>query len=168
MANIARLSILVAARTLTASRTTFRSSALLMSVTLLFGLGACASRGPAASGLPSDGIIEVENRTWDDLVVYVVRGNGTPMRVGRVDGNGRNRFKLPAGMMEGANLQLQASRLNGHAQRTSGFVEPTRHALGVSTGGTAPYVTVPFVASDTRIVSWVSESNRFVSGVTVR
>jgi hypothetical protein len=134
----------------------------------LMALSACAhgtSRHTAAVGPPS-GVFKVDNRTLDDLTVYLVRENGMPIRIGRVESMSRRDLVLSAAMVEGATLQLLAVRGHPRADRELMLMNPMRLSTAVVSGGRNAYASFPFSASSDRPVRWVISEGVAMSGIS--
>lgn len=148
----------------------FARSRLVAALLSLSILPACASStsirtgfgGPTAEGF---GAIDVVNRTWDDVTVYLVRDTGSPIRLGRVDAFARARLDVPAGLIVGASLQLQATHGNGQRSLLQGYMDPTGWTIARSASSDLPYISLPFNASAETPVRWVIHADRPVSDV---
>ncbi|HEX8691834.1 MAG TPA: hypothetical protein VF746_05415 [Longimicrobium sp.] len=92
-------------------------------------LGACASSGAGGSLTPADAparaqaspaTVKVENRNWQDVVVYAVReGSGVRARLGMVTSMSTQTFRIPRHMLAaGDNIRLQVDPIGS----TRGYV----------------------------------------------
>lgn len=78
------------------------SRALLAAVLLVFLLPSCAStRGGPASPPGPVTVVEVQNRNWADITIYVIR-SGMRQRLGSVVSMTTERLKVPAGVLSGS------------------------------------------------------------------
>lgn len=87
-----------------------RTAALLAAAVLALVLGACGRRAGAGSSpaTRSEALLRVENQSWLDMNIYVLRG-GQRMRLGEVPAASSRVFTLPADMVGGgAVLRFQA------------------------------------------------------------
>ena len=93
----------------------------LSAAVLLFGVAGCsaaartgepgARRGGAEAG---GATLRVENRSWSDMNVYIVRG-GSRIRVGTVTGNSTARFPIRADLVGlGVPLRFLADPIGGN------------------------------------------------------
>jgi hypothetical protein len=89
----------------------FIRSTLALSLALL---AACAGRSrPADPGSESTAMLEVENRGFADMVIYVVSGSQR-LRLGLATGNSTKSFTLPSSLVRGAGpLRFLADPIGG-------------------------------------------------------
>lgn len=131
---------------------------------------ACTGRRagpPSAGALSGRAVLDVENRTWEDLTIYLIREGGGPMRLGRVASLRRRQFEVMSGMLSGVSVQLQASRMAGHANRSRGFIDPSTF-LGKALGQRDQiYITHPFDAPRGTPVYWVIGPETPLSSVSM-
>jgi len=92
-----------------------RRALLGIALLAMVGVDGCKAfrRGGPAPAVP-DTVIEVENHSFPDVVMYAVTA-GDPFRLGMVTGNGSAKFKLPARFAVGGTLQLLARPIAGRA-----------------------------------------------------
>jgi hypothetical protein len=134
----------------------------------LVTLSACAhsTSRHAADVKPVNGVFKVDNRTLDELTIYLVREGGMPIRIGRVASLSRRDLVLSAGMVEGATLQLLAVRGHPRADRELMLMDPMRLSTEIVSGGRSAYASFPFSASADRPVRWVISPTSSMSGVS--
>jgi hypothetical protein len=134
----------------------------------LVALSACAhsTSRHASSVKPANGVFEVDNRTLDELAVYLVREGGMPMLIGRVPSLSRRDLELSAGMVEGATLQLLAVRGHPRADRALSLMNSMRLSTDIVSGGRSSYASFPFSASADQPVRWVISPTNAISGVS--
>lgn len=92
-----------------------RRAAMLGLLGVAMTASGCKSlrRGGPATQQP-DTVIEVENRSYPDVVLYAVTA-GDPFRLGMVTGNGSAKFKLPSRFLNAGQLQFLARPIAGRA-----------------------------------------------------
>ena len=112
------------------------------------------------------GVFKVDNRTLDELRIYLVREGGMPIPIGRVSSLSRRDLVLSAGMVEGATLQLLAVRGHVRAERELFLMDPMRLSTAIVNGGRSAYATFPFTASADRPVRWVISPESSMTGVS--
>lgn len=78
----------------------------LLAVLLLLATAACAARqreGTPSMDDPGNATyVEVENQSWYEITVYVVRSAGNRIRLGQVTSQQTRRFELPGYLVHGA------------------------------------------------------------------
>lgn len=92
-------------------------------------VAACAtgSRGGAAAG-EVETFVTVENRSWNQVVVYAVRGGAQRLRIGSVPATTNQELKLPRGLVNGA------TQLRFIVDPIGGSAAPVSHEITVYPG----------------------------------
>jgi hypothetical protein len=136
---------------------------------VLFTVAACASAPAGYSGFDGapggNGVIEVDNRTLDDLTIYMGPEEGRPVRIGRVQSLSKRSIVVPSALLAHTTLQLRAARGRGNEAMISGFIDYTR--VIPTTLTPEMYVTYPFMPHGTAKISWAIEPKRVLSSVMI-
>jgi len=135
----------------------------------LFFSAACTHATPRGAAVPaSHGVdfIDVENRTPDDLTIYLLRDGGVPIRIGRVPALASRKLQVSPGMIMGSDLQLRAVRGVAHYGRGIDVFDPARDRLAMEPGGRTTYGTLPFTAPADGLISWTINPVLPVTGVS--
>jgi len=75
------------------------SRALLISISALVLLAGCGPRRPGSVATPERTVIEVDNRAFTDMTVYVIEGVGARRRLGLANGASTTSFTIPASLV---------------------------------------------------------------------
>lgn len=83
------------------------SRLLLVPILTLLAAGACArqsaeSEGDGVEPVRASTTVRVENRSFDNVVVYVLSSSGMRRRLGEVSGTSSMTFEIPRNMIFGA------------------------------------------------------------------
>jgi hypothetical protein len=115
------------------------------------------------AGAVNDRIVEVDNRTTENLTLYAVPDGGRPIRIGRAEAGSEVKLRIPGGVASAGALQLLAYARHGQAASVDGFVDPMARITSPPGGS---YVTLPFSAVEDMRIRWSIEPVRAVSSVT--
>ncbi len=76
-----------------------RNRALLFPVLTLIALAACSPRRPGSIPRPEPTSLQVDNRAFMDMTVYVIEGVGARRRLGLATGAATTTFTIPPSMV---------------------------------------------------------------------
>lgn len=95
------------------------SRLLLVPILTLLAAGACARQSAGGEGdevepVRASTTVRVENRSFDNVVVYVISSSGMRRRLGEVSGTSSMTFEIPRNMIFGAtSLRFQVDPIGG-------------------------------------------------------
>ncbi len=110
---------------------------LFLLLTLVFAFAACAPARRGAAPAQPRTTIEVDNRNFLDMRIYVMRGPSQRVRLGTVTGLSTQTLVIPSNLIFGATpLRFQADPIGGQARSVS-------HEITVSPGDEVRMIIPP-------------------------
>jgi hypothetical protein len=111
---------------------------LLLAVSAATGCARASQGGPATALRGRGAVVEVRNDTFDDLVIYMIRG-GTPIPIGVAPGMSRRSIGVGEGQLSnGGGVALAAGKRGGPIEQISAPFDlpPGRYATWTVRSGT--------------------------------
>jgi hypothetical protein len=133
--------------------------------------GACAS-APARTTAwdapePTTHTVVVENLSWQNLTVFVVRSSGGFHRLGRVESLRSETFSVPAEFAYGSDVQLVGRSASAAAQRQLSAIH-VPHTAESQLRSRGEYVTAPFTLMRAMHIRWTINNDDRFSSVFIR
>lgn len=109
-----------------------RYRVLLFPILTLLALAACSPRRPGSNPRPEPTSIQVDNRAFTDMTVYVIEGVGARRRLGLATGAATTTFTIPPAMVgNGRELTFLVDPIGSDrtAQSNRMYVTPGQHVV---------------------------------------